>query len=589
MANQELLERIMREREGAISNEQILAKLVHKGFGEEEIRGALAYIDLYNKTGRSPNPQEKIQFSGFSWSLVLPTILILASVSLIAYGFSTGSGAREMILSAQSLFVGQPFTVGSHPFIPFTSIPAPDTRVVAYPAPEVLPVTKSSDAVVVQPSVTSPPTPVTLSTRAPKPAKVPAPVVTPPPVPAPVTPTPVVPPVVVPPPVTLPPVPPSPISATATDTPSLLRAIQAAKAGDTITLAPNTYSGLGMIRDYTFATPITITSADTSNRAILTNFTLLRVNGFTFTNLEFISSQMGAFAVLTSSSQNIHFDNVDVHGSLDGDPSNDGAGLGFLDTSNLSVTDSRFEQLRQGVSDGANVTTSVSNIRISGNVMKGLAKSGIVLAGASNVTITGNSISNIRARGGDHPDAIQFFTTGTKAPAHDITVADNVIVKGVGGSETQGIFFRDQVGTLHYQNVRILNNIIVNTGYGGIYAEGIESLEVSGNLLTSDPEKTHNTFFLIQNSTTVTSTNNRAHTISFDKVTNLTQAGDATTTTVTDGGLQAMREWVIRHPASAPLLAPFIQELSYTPRTSMLASVEAAFSHIKEYLLSLWR
>lgn len=334
----------------------------------------------------------------------------------------------------------------------------------------------------------------------------------------------------------------------------LSAALKVVQSGDTIYLQAGVYSGV-QFRDVSFAKDVTITSADPGQRAVLMDVSVLRASGLTFSGLEFKTGGTG-FGVNVSKSQGIHFDQDFIHGSLDGNAQNDGAGLGFLDSSSISITNSEFTQLRQAVGLGTDATASVSDIYVAGNYIHGVAKSGLVFAGASYVTVTGNTISDIRPAAGDHPDAIQFFTTGTKAAAHDIVVSNNVILRG-DGDATQGIFFRDQTGAMPFHHVAIDNNLIVGTGYGGIYVMGASDLEISGNKLVSNPGATNNTFFLVQGADGVVATNNQAQSISFDKVTHLTQQGNVTTPVVTDGGVADILAWTRIHPEAAAMLSAF--------------------------------
>lgn len=332
-------------------------------------------------------------------------------------------------------------------------------------------------------------------------------------------------------------------------TAALTAALKLAKAGDTIQLQAGTYSGVEL-KFLNLGTGVTITSADPSHKAVLANLLINEVTGLNFKDLEIQVSGSSAYGagVNVYSSSNISFDKVFVHGSLDGDASNDTGGLSFLSTSNISVTNSEFTNVRQAVAIGGG-----SNVVIAENNAHILMKTGFVLSGSSNVKITGNVISDIRPVNGEHPDAIQFFTSGTTVAAHDIVVSNNLIVKGAGAA-TQGIFFRDQVGTLPFQNVEITNNMVVGTGYGGIYVDGAKGLKISGNELISNPGDTNKTFLLAQRVDQATVVNNKAVLIGFDQATNLTQSGNVQTVAVTDSGSEAIGRWAVAHPEDVSII-----------------------------------
>jgi hypothetical protein len=171
--------------------------------------------------------------------------------------------------------------------------------------------------------------------------------------------------------------------------------------------------------------------------------------------------------------------------------------------------------------------------------------------------VADNAVWNIRPMPGDHPDAIQFLTAGSKAPATDIRVTGNVVFRGE-GQATQGIFLRDQVGTLPFERVTIADNLIVGTGYNGILVMGAKDLAITGNELVSNPGGTNNTWLRVERGEGVTASRNRAQLISFDASTNVKESGNRLTEPVSDKGLAALRAWAAAHPDRAPVIAQML-------------------------------
>ncbi|WP_332763842.1 hypothetical protein, partial [Phenylobacterium sp.] len=138
-------------------------------------------------------------------------------------------------------------------------------------------------------------------------------------------------------------------SVTVSDRESLLREIKAAQPGDTILLEPGVYSDIS-ISNLKIVGDVTITSADPTRPASFTDLTVRDSSGLNFSNLEFVvnPATSNAFKVLDSS--DIHFDKLNIHGSLDGDPTNDSSALQIRGSSNVSVTNSEFQQLSNGIS-----------------------------------------------------------------------------------------------------------------------------------------------------------------------------------------------------------------------------------------------
>jgi parallel beta-helix repeat protein len=341
-------------------------------------------------------------------------------------------------------------------------------------------------------------------------------------------------------------------SITVGSTAALNSALMSAHDGDTILLQAGAYNGV-TVNNLSFANGITITSADPAHQAVLTNFDMHNDSGITFSNLEFNAQAPGYFVFGFSNLTNVHFDHLSVHGSLDGNPVGDAEGFAISGSTNVSVTNSEFQQLERA----AAISTS-SNVTFSNNNVHDVVTTGVMFAQDANVTINNNLFSNFYPEAGDHPDAIQFITAGSTAPSHDITITNNVIYRGAGAA-TQGIFFADQLTTMEYQNVTIANNLIDGTGYGGIAVDHTHGLTVAGNTLISNPGDANKTWIIIGASDTVSVTNNQAVVIGIDNSTNLTQSGNVINTAVTDRGIGALHDWVVRHPEFAArigLIAP---------------------------------
>lgn len=334
-------------------------------------------------------------------------------------------------------------------------------------------------------------------------------------------------------------------------TSSLISALKAAVGGDTIALAPGVYSGLMTKIPFVYQSTVTITSADPSNLAVITDFTLSGAKNLTFSKVELATldhpdkiandGSFWAFKIVKSS--DIHFDQVKVHGSLDGNAANDVQGLLIRDSKNVSVTNSEFQQLERGLAIG-----TTDNVKVSGNNTFDLRSDGFNFSAVGHISVTNNTFRNFTPTATDHPDAIQFWTRGTTTPSHDILISGNLIMRGEGAG-TQGIFLRDQIGTLPYERLTISDNLIVGTGYSGIRIIGAKDLTLSRNELVSFKGE-NKTFFLIQGADGVVATGNKAAQISFDKSTNVTQAGNVVTDPVSDNGMAALRVWLQANPSS---------------------------------------
>ena len=105
------------------------------------------------------------------------------------------------------------------------------------------------------------------------------------------------------------------------------------------------YSGI-VAKSLTFSDAVTITSQNTLTPAVINDLSITSSSGLTFYSLEFNALPGGVdnpFKV--TSSQNIRFDRLNVHGSLNDDPHDDVSGFLVRSSSNISVTNSEFQQL----------------------------------------------------------------------------------------------------------------------------------------------------------------------------------------------------------------------------------------------------
>src|SRR5688500_15215123 len=104
-------------------------------------------------------------------------------------------------------------------------------------------------------------------------------------------------------------------------------------------------------------------------------------------------------------------------------------------------------------------------MRFVGNSCQDIRTDGMKGGGSSNVVIAQSYFRHFHTAEGDHPDAIQFWTTNTTTSASNITIVDNVIIQGNGGP-VQGIFLGNELD-ITYQNVTISGNFVSDGSYHG--------------------------------------------------------------------------------------------------------------------------
>lgn len=350
----------------------------------------------------------------------------------------------------------------------------------------------------------------------------------------------------------------------------LLSALASAQSGDVIRLQAGTYSGV-LLQNLSFASGVQITSADPGNPATLMDLTVRNCSGLRFSNLEFNAAGSTAYYPFqVADSSNVHFSNLYVHGSLNNDPKDDTSGLLIRESNNVSVTDSEFEQLSYGINH-LNTTT----LTISGSSFHDLRSDGIRGGGSSVVTIHGNSFTDFYPIDSDHPDGIQFWTTNSTVVPHDIVITDNVIVRG-SGVAMQGIFMRDEVGTLHYQGVTITGNMIVGAQWNGITVMGgATGVTVTNNEIAGLPDQ--QSWLRLEDVTNGVISDNRAGDFIQVRNSGLAWTSNTIFAPTADQANQLLQEWLVAHPGMADLLSgDQIPQAPTPPSMLVMMGTEAA-------------
>lgn len=303
-------------------------------------------------------------------------------------------------------------------------------------------------------------------------------------------------------------------------------ALAQAHAGDLILLRPGKYSGLSIENvNISSGRPVTISSQNRWNRAVLRQFQITNSSRLSFSHLDF--SAAGAtdqyYVWRVTGSNNISFDSVTVTGESNLTPADNPAAFLFSNCSYMSVTNSTFRRFLDGI-----LEAKTNHINISDNLFVQMGGDGVDSVQVAYVTINNNSFTDFET-GSQHPDAIQFWTEGTTVASHDITISGNVYTRGAlpASSNSQGIFLNDEVGTLPYSNVVITNNTILGGAYNGIMLVHGANATISNNIVRgySDMES----WIRVSNSTTTALSNNAAQKYILSQNTvSVTQTNDAT-------------------------------------------------------------
>lgn len=323
-------------------------------------------------------------------------------------------------------------------------------------------------------------------------------------------------------------------------TTGLIAAAKAAVSGDIIKLASGSYSSV-LLKYINPTGNITITSADPLNPAVFTDLNLSNSSNITLSNVVFQTPANSLvwynFQVLYSSNINLTQILADGPGMT---PIQDTTGLIVRWSNGVHISDSEFRNLVNGI-----VFLDNTNISVADSYFHDMRRDGIDSGGNSKVAFTNNFFTNFHPNAVDHPDAIQFWTANTTTVASDILVSGNVIVRGASGSPIQGIFIKDEVGTLDYQGVTITNNLVLGGHYNGINLDGVASGVVSGNQVLEFAG--HSSFIRTMNSGPQLSLFGNTATA---YVTQIDELSDNTkVAALLDDGLAALDAWKLTHTA----------------------------------------
>jgi hypothetical protein len=253
-------------------------------------------------------------------------------------------------------------------------------------------------------------------------------------------------------------------------------ALKTVHAGDSILLAAGTY-GLD-VANFNVA-GVTVASASATSPATIQHLSVSGSSGLTFKNLNFSTVGWADwYPYRISHSSNIQFQNLNVFGSTKHDPTVDKMSFLVRSSSNVSITNSNFHDLAEGITH-----LDSTGLLFSGDTFSKIEIHGIQGAGSSNVTIKNNTFTDFWPLNGDHPDAIIFWTDTAVPHTQNINISDNLITRGSGGA-IQGIMLARSAGSGDFLNVSISNNVIVGTMWNGVIVDHINGGSISNNYVT---------------------------------------------------------------------------------------------------------
>lgn len=266
--------------------------------------------------------------------------------------------------------------------------------------------------------------------------------------------------------------------------PQLVAAVRQARGGERIRLAPGLYPPV-TLQNISPGRVVTLTSRDPADPAILTGLFLRNSGNLTLSGLTLRSAGSPVQHGFTLHRvHDVSLDQVRVTGRP--------GPIGRAQDKLLLVRDSRDVGITR--SEFTNSFTAISlldthNATVTGNYLHHLRMDGVRGGGNSHIVIAENVITDFAPAPGDHPDAIQMWTSRQGSAASNITIRGNIIDRGAGAA-MQGIFLRDEKSGLPYRDVVIADNIVIGAMYNGIAVlSKSPSLVVKDNVVARFPDQ----------------------------------------------------------------------------------------------------
>lgn len=335
----------------------------------------------------------------------------------------------------------------------------------------------------------------------------------------------------------------------------LMAAATRARAGDTIALAAGNYDKV-VLRDIKFAAPVTITSATPDRPAEINGLKAFGVENVTFRNVVFADKDCSSqYDFEIKNAAKVSFDSVVIRGQ-DGELGYQSNPFMVRGSRDISITNSEITHLRYGINMLDN-----SGVTVKGNYFHDMRADGFHGGGLSNILIADNVFTDFHPAPGDHPDAIQFWTSNQTVSAENITITGNVVHRG-NGATIQGIFMGDETNVLPYKNVAISNNLIVGGMFNGIHVERADGLAITDNIVAGYLDQA--SWIRVADVTTMTGNVTQLYMV--DGKTVATPAGNKVTEGIYDQGSAFMGRWLaananwVKTAENSPLLGDVVDE-----------------------------
>lgn len=324
-------------------------------------------------------------------------------------------------------------------------------------------------------------------------------------------------------------------------------------------LAPGDYGAVKLSRKHTpkaLDAGLTLVSADPANPARLAELVVSGVTGFTARDLDIGCSAAiqpcAMYLVSVMKSNRVTLQKLRVTG-MGGMERGRQYGFFIRDSQEVSVSDSSMTASRYGIG-----MLNDRSIKVVGNELYGLQTDGIRGGGVSDLLVAENVIGDFTPKPKDHPDGIQLWSTGQLEPARRITIRDNLVVRG-GGGTIQGVFVRDTYLQLPFEDISIAGNMVIGGMYNGISLAGARNGDITGNVVIAYPDQ--KSYIVQRNAPAIRLHGNRAMLFLFPDARPSDMSDNRVIARQRLGDQSAIRDWLKARPTLAERNGPYLRRL----------------------------
>ena len=223
-------------------------------------------------------------------------------------------------------------------------------------------------------------------------------------------------------------------------------AIRSASSGDTIQLKAGNY---GTVTIANSSKALTIEFESAWNEATFKEISVIRSSNLTFDNLDFKGTVSGGWGT--------------------------GNGMKIVDSRNIKVEDSEFQDYYKGLT-----AVRSQGIVVSGNEITRSSEDGMAFSGVNGLQVIGNEINGMKAPTQAHHDMIQIHTAS--GASSNVVIRGNVLDSN--DLQTYGITF---FGGVTHSNITIDNNKVIAGHHHGITVQNANGLKITNNIVLKDP------------------------------------------------------------------------------------------------------